>query len=67
MTKKVAKRSWSIEKFNAAVKNGCDRVGAKFQATKAKKAYDDGWTVQYTVSQMANARVAVKAPQKKAA
>lgn len=67
MTKKVAKRGWSLDKFSKAVKAACEKAGTKFASSKAEKAYEDGWTVAYTVSQMGASKPAAKATTKKAA
>lgn len=65
MTKKVAKRSWSLEKFSNAVKAACEKAGTKFSAKKAETAYEADWTVAYTVSQMGSSTVSKPAAEPK--
>lgn len=55
MTKKVAKRGWSLEKFSDAVKNACEKQGTKFSSAKCKQAYEDGLTVAYAAAKMGQA------------
>jgi hypothetical protein len=47
--KKVAKRSWSYEKFAQSAKNEAKRLGVKLNVAKLKAAYDDGLTVRAAV------------------
>lgn len=55
--KKVAKRSWSLEKFSASVRAECKRLGIKpGSAAAIKKHYDDGSTVKFTASTFAPAK-----------
>lgn len=68
MTKKVAKRGWSLEKFSNAVEAACKKAGTKYASKKAEQAYKDGWTVAYAVSQMGTSKpTPAKAATKKAA
>lgn len=51
MTKRVKKRTWSLEKFTDAVKGECKRLGIKpGNAAALKKHYDDGSTVKFAAS-----------------
>ncbi|MCC6888517.1 MAG: hypothetical protein IT536_08295 [Hyphomicrobiales bacterium] len=52
MTKKVSKRGWSFEKFAASVKAEAKRLNVKLNATKLRKAYEDGLTVRYAVASL---------------
>ena len=50
MTKKVAKRGWSLEKFTKSVNAQAKRLDVKLgNAAQIKKAYEDGLSVRSTV------------------
>ncbi len=50
MTKKVAKRGWSLEKFTKSVNAQARRLNVKIgSATQIKKAYEDGLSVRDAV------------------
>ena len=51
MTKKVTKRSWSLDKFAKSVKAEAKRLNVKIaDAARIKSAYETGLTVRYTVA-----------------
>lgn len=68
MTKKVAKRTWPLEKFLASCKRQCDRTRVRYSIAKAKAAYDAGYSVQYALSVMSHPpKPAAKLSTRKAA
>jgi hypothetical protein len=51
MTKKVAKRGWSLEKFTKSVNAQAKRLNVRIgSAAQIKKGYDDGLSVRATVA-----------------
>jgi phage-related protein len=69
MTKKVAKRGWSLDKFTEAVNRQAGKAGIKTSKAKIETAYEAGHTVAFAVASMEKASPAKapsKAPSKKA-
>jgi len=50
--KKVSKRTWSFDKFSAAVKRRCKKQGVTYKATQAKTCYEGKVTIPDTVAVM---------------